>query len=212
MIKKPRIGTGPNDKGGFRYDSSVESKELVKKLYHVMKRAHVFYLFQRSFYPLKGLSERLTTCVLNKRHSYLDRYRIGEVHYIPTNDTNKFVNMSSMPNFIKELALIMEMLCYRNNMGDYDNEQDYRDWLKERMSKDDIAGHYAKYYFENYKRRNIPTPLTVRFIFGFIFTVLFMMAFYFGLSTISMTFALAFTGCMFGIVSGVLIVYVLNMN
>lgn len=107
--------------------------------------------------------------------------------------------MCSMPNFIKEWAIIERMLKYRLPY-DFSSEREYKEWLRKRMNKDNVAENYAKYYFSNFKLpyRFTPKALTMRFIFGILFTILFMIVFFWVLACMSPKISVILLGILMG--------------
>ena len=199
LLRKYPINNGK----GFYTDASEESKELTKKLYYAMKRAKVFYLFQKSFRPSRGLPSDGMAEIDRKVYTWLDRFNIGDVCYIPVTDMYKQVHMHSMPNFIKEWAIIERMLNHRLSY-EFSSEREYKEWVKKRMSREDAAKNYAKYYFSDFKLpyRFMPKALTMRFIFGILFTILFIVMFFYALAAMSPKISFVLLGMLMGFTAG----------
>lgn len=166
------------EKSGFDFGTTERSQELVRRVYHVMKRKGIFYRFTRNFMPMRGLTAVGEDRVIRKRFCTGEVVHIGNVMYVP-NPPGESISESKktfIPNILSELNMIDAMLHTRwNNNGlswffDYGVFED--GYAEEKrlasMERANVLGYYTEYYLKERKKdQNVkPTNLVVEFAFG----------------------------------------------
>lgn len=172
-----------NQKSGFKDSATEESKNLVKRVYYVMKRVGLFYNFQRSFFNMKGLTKHDEDAIRNRNIYPHDGIIIGDIIYKPltTEKESRFASMV-LPKLVIELLMIQSMLTTKaSDSGDI-----------RKLDKAEVLGHYVKFHFKDCKKTK-PTGLMVEYLFGIFGTIVFTALFFLLLSYItSSSFVAAF--------------------
>ena len=160
------------ERSGFDFGTTERSQELVRRVYHAMKRKGIFYRFTRNFIPMRGLTAEGEYRAVHKNFYAGDVVHIGDVRYIP-NPSGESISRSKktfIPNILAELNMINAMLRTRwYNYGLFWFEDGY---VEERrpasMSLANVLEYYTEYYLrERKKDQNVkPTNLMVEFAFG----------------------------------------------
>ena len=167
------------EKSGFDFGTTERSQELVRRVYHVMKRKGIFYRFTRNFIPMRGLTAVGEDRAVHKRFCTGEVVHIGDVMYVP-NPPGESISVSKktfIPNILSELNMIDAMLHTRwhdNGLFWFD-VGDYIDgYAEERrlasIERANVLEYYTEYYLKERKKdQNVkPTNLMVEFAFGVI--------------------------------------------
>ena len=167
------------ERSGFDFGTTERSQELVRRVYHAMKRKGIFYRFTRNFMPMRGLTAVGENGAINKYFHTGEVVHIGDVMYVP-NPPGESISVSKktfIPNILSELNMIDAMLHTRwhdNGLFWFD-VGDYIDgYAEERrlasIERANVLGYYTEYYLKERKKdQNVkPTNLMVEFAFGVI--------------------------------------------
>ena len=165
------------ERSGFDFGTTERSQELVRRVYHVMKRKGIFYRFTRNFIPMRGLTAVGEDRAVHKRFCTGEVVHIGNVMYVPNppGESSSSSNKTFIPNILSELNMIDAMLHTRwhdNGLFWFD-AGDYIDGYAEEkrlasMERANVLGYYTEYYLKERKKdQNVkPTNLMVEFAFG----------------------------------------------
>lgn len=204
-------------RGRFKHNATERTKALVAKTYRIMKDYNLFYTFQRSFLPMRGLSES-DEKAYSSSSSLANIYDLGQnLRYDPNPSTaNKMLSpgeeirrdrttiASCTPDVLKDINLIRGMIVSTGHYGKGSEAS--------HMSKNDVYGLYAKKHFEGYKdtHKVKPTDLQVEFLFGIILTVLFTVSIMLTLAAISKTLGLVFGSFLLAVTTVALVLCILT--
>lgn len=163
------------EKSGFDFGTTERSQELVRRVYHVMKRKGIFYRFTRNFMPMRGLTAVGEDRAIHRRFYTGETIHIGDVMYVPNPPGISESKETFIPNILSELNMINTMLHTRwhdNSLfwfdfGDYIDGYDEEKRLAS-IERANVLGYYTEYYLKERKKdQNVkPTNLMVEFAFG----------------------------------------------
>lgn len=165
------------EKSGFDFGTTERSQELVRRVYHAMKRKGIFYRFTRNFLPMRGLTAVGEDRAVHKYFHSGEAVNIGDVMYVP-NPPGESISESKktfIPNILSELNMIDAMLHTRwhdNGLFWFDVGGYIDGYAEERrlasMERANVLGYYTEYYLKERKKdQNVkPTNLMVEFAFG----------------------------------------------
>jgi hypothetical protein len=165
------------ERSGFDVGTTERSQELVRRVYHAMKRKGIFYRFTRNFIPMRGLTAVGEDRAVHKRFCSGEAVHIGNVMYVPNppGESTSGSKNTFIPNILSELNMIDAMLHTRwheNGLFCFDIggfEDGYADERRlASIERANVLGYYTEYYLKERKKdQNVkPTNLMVEFAFG----------------------------------------------
>ena len=165
------------ERSGFDVGTTERSQELVRRVYHAMKRKGIFYRFTRNFTPMRGLTAVGEDRAVHKRFCSGEVVHIGNVMYVPNppGESTSGSKNTFIPNILSELNMIDAMLHTRwhdNGLFWFDVGGFEDGYAEERrlasIERANVLGYYTEYYLKERKKdQNVkPTNLMVEFAFG----------------------------------------------
>jgi hypothetical protein len=166
------------EKGGLNPKATENSKQLIKTLYYAMKRNKVFYQFQRSFFPLTGLTR--------EQEAAIDTHTIwaGEAHDVadfvyfpvPHGDLPGIKNVIECPKIVRDIHCLKRMLTGRDRGAS--------------INKAQAIGYYVKYILSDRRGKKFPPSVIVENAFGVFGLLLFTVMFFTFVASISKAIAI----------------------
>lgn len=172
------------ERGGFNPKATESSKQLIKTFYYAMKRNKVFYQFQRSFYPLTGLTREQESAIDTHTIWAGQPHNISDFEYFPVPrgtglDNAKYVN--ECPEIVRDIHRLNRMLSH------IDTDPHHKQPL---MSKAQAIGYYVKYILSQRKGKKMPPSVVVENAFGVFGLLLFTVLFFVFLASMSKAIAI----------------------
>lgn len=163
--------------GGISSTATERSRGLIKDVYYAMKRKKLFYQFQKSFEPMKGMSAADEHYLVD-----VDRVRKGEnlifknIKYRPNIDGEE----RHIPKLWYDLVMISRMLHLKNEWSPRNFIDEYFEEGERyySMTRTEVLGHYVDLVFNDYEKTHKlkPTGISFEFLFGMIGMLLFTIA------------------------------------
>jgi len=166
------------ERGGLSPKATENSKQLIKTLYYAMKRNKVFYQFQRSFFPLTGLTR--------EQEAAIDTHTIwaGETHDIadfvyfpvPHGELSGSKRVIECPKIVRDIHCLKHMLTGKGR--------------GENINKAQAIGYYVKYILSDRRGKKFPPSVIVENAFGVFGLLLFTAMFFTFVASISKAIAI----------------------